>query len=589
MLEISRATVRSRMFALLRPHRTALAILFGLSVFSVASDIGTAYITKRLIDGLVDAFRAGAVITPTFIAVSAGGIFLASILAQGSQLMYGFRLYDLATVLKDELREKTYEHYLSLHALFHQHASSGEVMSRIERGADGLMNVVQSVIGWNVFPPLIKFSGVFAVLVWYSPMIAITVLAPLPIYLFVVRMMTSRIELVERRFSEKMEQFSKHAHDVAGNVLTVKKFARESSELQESMRLLSDARGEDMASERLWLTLQGSETIISAFGRLLVLGISGMMIIRGSLSIGELVFFLSLQQMAYGPLTSIAYAFPRYRKNMSRVERAFGLLEEEKYVTDVAGATTLPPHERDIVYDDVTFSYHPNSKKVLKNVSVTLPAGKTVALVGRSGSGKTTFVNLLMRSFDPSQGTISIDGHDIAQVTRASLLGQMAVVPQEVDLFSRSVRDNIAYGLSKCTKSQVEQAAKLALAHDFILATEKEYDTPVGSRGLKLSGGERQRIGIARAILRNPRILILDEATSHLDTESERLIGEATANLVKGRTTFIIAHRLSTILHADLILVFANGSIEAQGTHKQLLRKSETYRLLSKVQFRDRA
>jgi len=576
------------MFALLRPHRLELAILVGLSVFSVASDIGTAYITKYLIDGLVNAFRIGETITPLFIAISAVGIFFSYIFAQGSQLLYGFRLYDLGTRLKDELREKTYAHYLSLHALYHQHASSGEVMSRIERGAEGLLNVVQSVIGWNVFPPLIKFSGVFAVLVWYSPVIAVTVLAPLPIYLFVVRMMTSRIELVERKFSEKMEQFSKHAHDVAGNVLTVKKFARESSELQESMRLLTDARDEDMASERLWFILQGSETIISAFGRLFVLGISGMMIIRGSLSIGELVFFLSLQQMAYGPLTSIAYAFPRYRKNMSRVERAFGLLEEKKQVTDALGAISLPPHERDIVYDNVSFSYQKNGKLVLKNVSVTLPAGKTIALVGRSGSGKTTFVNLLMRSFDPSKGTITIDGKDIANVTRSSLLGQMAVVPQEVDLFSRSVRDNIAYGLPKCTRAQIEQAAKLALAHEFIMATEKGYDTPVGSRGLKLSGGERQRIGIARAILRNPRILILDEATSHLDTESERLIGEATANLVKGRTTFIIAHRLSTILHADIILVFADGSIEAQGTHKQLLRKSETYRLLSKAQFREK-
>jgi len=576
------------MFTLLGAHRLELAILFGLSVFSVASDIGTAYITKYLIDGLVNAFRVGEAIQASFLVFSAVGIFVAYTLAQGSQLLYGFRLYDLGTRLKDELREKTYAHYLSLHALYHQHASSGEVMSRIERGADGLLNVVQNVIGWNVFPPLIKFSGVFAVLMWYSPVIAITVLAPLPIYLFVVKMMTSRIELVERKCSEKMEQFSKHAHDVAGNVLTVKKFARESSELQESMRLLTDARDEDMASERLWFILQGSETIISAFGRLFVLGISGMMIMRGALSIGELVFFLSLQQMAYGPLTSIAYAFPRYRKNMTRVERAFGLLEEKVQVTDAPEATTLPPHERDIVYDHVTFSYHRDGKSVLKDVSVTLPAGKTIALVGRSGSGKTTFVNLLMRSFDPAQGTIAIDGHDIARVTRSSLLNQMAVVPQEVDLFSRSVRDNIAYGLPKCTKAQIEQAAKLALAHEFILSTEKGYDTPVGSRGLKLSGGERQRIGIARAILRNPRILILDEATSHLDTESERLIGEATDNLVKGRTTFIIAHRLSTILHADIILVFANGSIEAQGTHRQLLRKSETYRLLSKAQFRDK-
>lgn len=587
MHEVSRATARSRMFALLRPFRRELVLLFVLSVGAVAAEIGGVYITKLLIDGLVEAFRSGNTVTYGFIARQAGGIFITTIVTQGLLLVYGFRLYDLGMRIKDALRQEAYGHYLSLHALFHQHTSSGEMMSRIERGADGVMNTIQTVVGWHIFPPFIKFFGVFVALVWYSPSIAITVLAPLPIYLFVVKTMTVRIEAVQRKASEMAEQFNKHAHDVAGNVLTVKKFAREADELEESTQQLEAFRAEDMKSERLWLTLQTSEAIISATGRLLVLVISGTMLIRGSLTIGELIFFLSLQQMAYGPLTAIAYAFPRYRRNMARVERVFALLEEPLLVQDADDAHELPPHEQHITYDHVSFAYQENGRRVLKDVSVTLPAGKTIALVGRSGSGKTTFVNLLLRSFDPTEGHIAIDGHDIAHVTRASLLTQMAVVPQEVDLFSRTVRENIAYGLAGVTDAQVEQAARLALAHDFIMRTEKGYETTVGSRGLKLSGGERQRIGIARAILRNPRILILDEATSHLDTESERLIGEATDNLVKGRTTLIIAHRLSTILHADMILVFADGMIEAVGTHRQLLKSSETYRTLSKAQFRE--
>ena len=206
-------------------------------------------------------------------------------------------------------------------------------------------------------------------------------------------------------------------------------------------------------------------------------------------------------------------------------------------------------------------------------------------MVGRSGSGKTTFINLLLRSYDPQKGSILIDNVDIRNVTQVSLRAQIAVVPQEVDLFSRTVTQNIAYGRGDISKKQVENAAKTALAHDFILKLDDGYDTVVGERGIKLSGGERQRVGIARAVLRDPKILILDEATSHLDTESEQIITRATDALVKNRTSIIIAHRLSTVIHADKILVFNEGKIEAMGTHAQLLHSSPTYTRLHDLQF----
>lgn len=193
---------------------------------------------------------------------------------------------------------------------------------------------------------------------------------------------------------------------------------------------------------------------------------------------------------------------------------------------------------------------------------------------------------MLLRSYDPERGAILVDGHDLRDVARESLLNQVAVVPQEVDLFSRTILENIAYGKPQISREEAEQAARTALAHDFIMATEKGYDTMVGERGIKLSGGERQRVGIARAVLRDPKILILDEATSHLDTESERLIAQATDALIKNRTTIIIAHRFSTILRADMILVFAGGAIEASGKHDELLAKSPTYKKLYELQFR---
>jgi ABC-type multidrug transport system fused ATPase/permease subunit len=206
-------------------------------------------------------------------------------------------------------------------------------------------------------------------------------------------------------------------------------------------------------------------------------------------------------------------------------------------------------------------------------------------LVGRSGSGKTTLANLLLRSYDPQQGAVLIDGIDIQDVTQKSLRRQIAVVPQEVDLFSRTIAENIAYGRPGESREKIEAAAKMALAHDFISKLEQGYDTVVGERGIKLSGGERQRIGIARAILLDPKILIMDEATSHLDTESERAIQQATHNLIKGRTSIIIAHRFSTILNADMILVFNHGRLEARGRHEELLRISPTYQKLYRLQF----
>jgi ABC-type multidrug transport system fused ATPase/permease subunit len=228
----------------------------------------------------------------------------------------------------------------------------------------------------------------------------------------------------------------------------------------------------------------------------------------------------------------------------------------------------------------VGFRYPGAQEWTLQNVSLTVPAGSTIALIGRSGTGKSTLINLLLRCYDPQQGSILIDNVDIRQVSQDSLRHQIAVVPQEVDLFARTIAENIAYSSPDATKEEIEAAARMALAHDFIASCELGYETVIGERGLRLSGGERQRIGIARAILRNPEILVLDEATSHLDTESERLIQRAMERVAKDRTCFVIAHRLSTVRHADMVVVFSNGGVEAVGTHQDLWHRSSTYRLL---------
>lgn len=342
--------------------------------------------------------------------------------------------------------------------------------------------------------------------------------------------------------------------------------------------------------------IENIQTVVTTTSRVAVLALSAWLVLSGQATIGQFVLYITLQNMAYQPLSQLSVIFPRLKRNTTRIERLFAILDEPVIIKDKPNAQILPLLKKQIEFKNVSFAYRENASLdenpeeknwALKNINLVIPAGKTIALVGRSGSGKTTFINLLLRSFDPQDGKILFDGTDIRDVTQESLRTQIAVVPQEVDLFSRTVAENIAYGKPAVSMDQIKKAAETALADGFIKKLENKYDTVVGERGIKLSGGERQRVGIARAVLRDPKILILDEATSHLDSESEKLISVATDALIKDRTSIIIAHRFSTILKADIIVVFKDSQIEMTGKHSILLKKSPTYKKLYNLQFAD--
>jgi ABC-type multidrug transport system fused ATPase/permease subunit len=573
-----------RVLSLLGERKRMAGALLALITCGAAFDISVPFITQRLIDTLIQSLgRPGGNLLPVLLS-SAAGILVATVLQRAIKSFYDYNLFRTATSLEDTLRNRSFEKYLRMHALYHSNSNSGQIIGRIDRGCTAMFAILHDIFGQSLVPPLIVFAGVLGSLLFKNAVIAGIVFLPLPIYLLVVRRLTERIYDMERQVSEDFEVVSKESYDVASNVSTVKKFSQEKSETVNQAHLLARARQSQYRVERLWALIENIQTLIATLGRVSIIVAGGLLVLWGKATIGELVLYITLQNMAYQPISQLSVIFPRLRRNMSRVERVFELLDARGEVQDKPNAQILPPLSSRIEFRDVWFRYGKDKRWVLKNVDVTVPAGATVALIGASGSGKTTFINLLLRSFDPERGSILIDGVDLRDAAQESLRSQIAVVPQEVDLFSRSIAENIAYGKTGVTKEDVVRAAGTALAHDFIMRAEQGYETVVGERGLKLSGGERQRIGIARAVLREPRIFILDEATSHLDTESERLIQEATRNVIKDRTSFLIAHRLSTIRHADFIIVFADNTIEAIGTHEQLAFTSPTYRRLHALQ-----
>lgn len=576
-----------RILSLFKNQKKTVLFLVALVLFAAAFDIVVPFISQKLIDTLIAFFKAGG--NPPFgvLVGSAIGILVATVLSNIINSFYNYRIFKAVTQTEDQLRHAVFEKYLRLHALFHHGSSSGQIIGRIERGTSAVYVIVHDIFGHNLLPPLTVFTGILITLLFKNLWIALAVFLPLPLYILSIQKLTKKIYEIEKQANDEFEEVSKEAYDVASNVLTVKKFSQEHAETQSQIALRNQARATQYSAERLWGILENIQTLIATIGRMSVIVLAGTFVIRGASTIGEMVLYITLQNMAYNPISQLSIIFPRLRRRISQAERLFDILDEPVHITDKPNAAALPPLTREIEFKNVSFRYGPGRTLALTRISIKIPAKTTTALVGRSGSGKTTFINLLLRSFDPDEGMILIDGHDLRDVAQESLRNQIAVVPQEIDLFSRTIAANIAYGKPEVTQEQIVQAAKTALAHDFVTKMEKGYDTIVGERGIKLSGGERQRVGIARAVLRDPKILILDEATSHLDTESERLIQKATDALIRNRTAFIIAHRLSTVLHADRILVFRDGGIEAAGTHAELLKKSPTYERLYSLQFAD--
>ncbi|MBM4459811.1 MAG: ATP-binding cassette domain-containing protein [Chloroflexi bacterium] len=486
------------------------------------------------------------------------------------------------------LRRTLYAHLHAMPLRFFAAARTGDLLSRLGNDVAAIQEAVTGTL-LSLLSQLILFVGGVVIILLMAWRLTLLMLAVVPLAMLGMILLGRMIRKISREAQDALAALAALAEEALAGVRIVKSFAREPYETQRYSDGLERLFAIALRRVRARAILGPLIGLLAFSAIAVVLWFGSREVIAGRLTTGQLVSFLLYTMMIASPLGAFTALYSQLQQALGASERVFELLDTPPEMRDASDAVALPPITGQVRFEEVSFDYGDSdqTREVLQRVSLEVEPGQVAALVGPSGAGKTTLVNLIPRFYDPTQGRILVDGYDIRRVQMRSLREQIGIVPQETALFSGSVQDNIVYGKLDATQEEIEAAARAANAHDFILALPEGYATPVGERGVKLSGGQRQRIAIARALLKNPRILILDEATSSLDSESELAVQEALERLMRDRTTFVIAHRLSTIINADWIIVLDGGQIVEQGPHAELLAlEGGLYRRMYALQFR---
>lgn len=615
--QLSRQMLR-RIFAYARPHTTAVAIVLVTIVAISLLELIPPLLYRDLIDNVLPNRNVARL---NWLALGMIGIPILSGLINVVQRNFSARAGE--GIIFD-LRQQMYDHLQRMALRFFTDTKAGEIISRFNNDVVGAQNAITGTIP-SVVTNLVTLISTLVVMISIEWRLAALALVVLPLFMLPARRVAQVLRTIRREASEHNAEMSNIVNETLtiNGALLVKTFGRQAHEFGRFRRSNAAVRDIGIRRARVGQLFFMGMGIAGTLGTALIYWVGGHLVLSGAISVGTIVAFVAYLFRLYGPISALANVQVEFATSMVSFERVFEYLDKPLEITDRPAAVTLGQSRGHVRFEGVSFNYrqgslpatplplpnvngfHPNGhndnngevlsvetaisaqrQQALEQVSFEIQPGQLVALVGPSGAGKTTITYLLPRLYDPTDGRITLDGHDLRDITLESLAAQIGMVTQETYLFHDTIRTNLLYARADATHEQVEAACRAANIHDFIASLPEGYDTVVGERGYRLSGGEKQRIAIARVILKDPRLLILDEATAHLDSQSEALIQAALVPLFKGRTSLVIAHRLSTILRADKILVLNQGQLAEQGTHQQLLAQGGLYAHLYETQFR---
>ena len=559
----------------LKPHRAGVAFMFLLALFVAGLEMIEPLFMRYIIDNVLLNTSIDELTRLARLNV-AGALFLTLIVTSNlTEAFKGFQQRLLNTRVMLTLRRSLFDRFLHLPLPRLWDMKTGGILSRLTGDVDTTTGLLQMAI---VSPSvsvirLVIAVGILLALNWR---LALTALAIIPGIMLISFISARRIRPIYRSMRKDAEVIDGRVGETFSGIRVVRAFGREARELLEYMVGRHTVLRKEMFAQRREMVIWTSWGLLMGAVNVVIVWYGGYLALRGGASIGDIMAFQWYTFLLLNPVWNIVNSFSELQRSLAAMERVFEVLKMENDKPDKPTAIEAPTVVHELKFENLEFEYR-EGRPVVRDFNVAVPGGTVVALVGRSGAGKTTITDLVARFHDPTRGRLLLNGTDIRDFTLRSYRDLLAIVQQDVFLFDGSVRDNIAYARTDATDAEVEDAAKRANAHEFIEKLPEQYETFVGERGVKLSGGQQQRLAIARAILARPQILILDEATSNLDTESEQLIQASMAGLLADRTTFVIAHRLSTVHRADMILLLEEGRIVERGTHDQLMAARGMY------------
>lgn len=592
-----------RAFSYLGHYRSIMAIAYGALFVATLAQLVVPTLVRSIIDSVTNGVvasrlaQAPAQVLPTILQQvgwtpdqfvnyrdnAESGLIIAGIAIVGFAIVRGlfaflqaYNAERLSQSMAFDLRNDLFAKIQRLSFSYHDQNQTGQLMIR----ATDDVEKVRMFIGQGLILALqaiVLLTGTLLILLFTNFQLTLVVLPTLPIALALFMVFGTISQPLFGEIQRRLSNLNTILQENLAGIKVVKAFAREPQEQAKFDRAAESLMQQGIKVARVFTFLFPMIFLIANFGQAAVMYAGGTQIINQTLTIGEWQQFSLYLAFVFFPIAQLGMIITQMSQAAASASRIFEILDAKSDVVDKPNAIALPEIKGHVAFKNVTFRYPGGGAPVLNKVSFEAQPGQTIALLGATGSGKTTIINLLPRFYDPVEGQITIDGHDLRDVTIDSLRKQIGIVLQETNLFSGTIRDNIAFGRSDATDDEVIAAAKAAAAHDFIMEFPEGYDTPVGERGSTLSGGQKQRIAIARALLLDPHILILDDSTSSVDLVTEAKIQQALDRLMKGRTSFVIAQRISTVLNADQILVLDKGSIVARGTHEDLMEDSEIY------------